>query len=99
MFQLGLSFFGGAKSSKVGTKSKVSEVARQEQVGAQLKAIEKDARASGLSRADAKQFAQETAPMVQRATPTTLLSDAQVLTSNLKNLGIDIAANSIIPVL
>lgn len=54
---------------------------------------------SGLSRADAKQFAKETAPLVQRSTPTTLLSDAQVLTSNLKNIGIDVAANSIIPVL
>lgn len=38
-------------------------------------------------------------PMVQANTKSTLMSDVQVLSSNLKNLGIDVAANSIIPVL
>jgi len=38
-------------------------------------------------------------PVVSNAKSTSLLSDAQVISSNLKNIGIDVAANSIIPVL
>lgn len=38
-------------------------------------------------------------PVVSNAKPTSLLSDAQVISSNLKNIGIDIGANAVIPVL
>lgn len=54
---------------------------------------------SGLSKAEAKALSAEMRPVVSNAKPTSLLSDAQVISSNLKNIGIDVASNSIIPVL
>lgn len=94
-----LSFIWWAKSSKAWWKEKVSALQREVEIGNTVKSIREEGIKSWLSKKEATQVANEMLPVIRNSKPNTLLSDAQVLSSNLKNIGIDVAANSVIPVI